>query len=124
MPNPTPLPGPGLRTAPSPPPLLAERRASPRRPAPLILDAVLLDAPGQPEIKVTGTDTSQHGMAFECARVFRAGERVAVKFRLNNDVIKLLFCRTRYCRRTEAGLFHVGVEFVDATLPVGIGPAR
>ena len=101
-------------------PACGERRAHPRTFIPLSLDAILLDTPGQPEIKILGTDTSQTGMAFESAHLFGAGERVAIKFRLTNGTIKLIFCRTRYCHKTGPDRFHVGVEFIEATLPAGI----
>jgi len=84
------------------------------------LDALLLDVPGQPEMKLESTDVSTVGMAFNCSRQFREGERVAVKFRLVNGAVKLVVCRTRYCRATGSGSFHVGVEFLNAVLPAGV----
>ena len=84
------------------------------------LDAVLLDVTGQPEIKLAGTDANTLGMAFDCSRKLREGERIAVKFRLMSGAIKLIICRTRYCRATETGSFHAGVEFFNAVLPTGI----
>ena len=59
-------------------------------------------------------------MAFNCSRQFREGAHVAVKFRLANGAVRLIFIRTRYCRAVESGAFHVGVEFVNAVLPTGI----
>ena len=98
----------------------SERRSVERTAKTVALDAVALDVPGQPELRIESTDMSTLGMAFNASRQFREGERVAVKFRLVNGAVKLMVCRTRYCRAIEGGRFHVGVEFVNGVLPSGV----
>ena len=86
------------------------------RPAPIVLTAILLDTPDQINIRITSTDLCETGMAFDCDRYLHQRARLAIKFPCTNETVKIVVARVRYCRQTSGDLFHVGVEFLEASL--------
>jgi hypothetical protein len=94
------------------------RRCEPRGPSSKFLETIVLEDPACPVLQVQATDTSNSGLGFHCHRGFRIEERVVLRMRFANAPGRLVLCRVCHCHPITAGVYQVGVQFVEAlTLP-------